>query len=191
MLMLPNSCMQVNVLSNSLLSFIFLPILRSTTQQYYVPSASSQRATMTWVGSMGQALHSPSLGLAIDAETAILPYFSSPRYYSAIRRYPDTKLFVSLIVRELAQRLSPLKKEDGTGEESPVIVNCVCPGTVRTGADNNLPFWLRIPMNANRALRGRSVQEGARAVMWALRGRLHGEDNNPSGHYIANNTVQQ
>lgn len=189
MLTLSNSCMQVNVLSNSLLAFLLLPVLGSTSQQYYATSASSQRPTMTWVGSMGQALHSPSLGPAADDETAILPYLASSRYYSAIRRYPDTKLFVSLIVRELAQRLSPPNKKDGARAESPVIVNCVCPGTVHTGADDNLPFWLRIPMNANRALRGRSVEEGARAVLWALKGRLH-EDNNPNSCYIANNATQ-
>ena len=70
------------------------------------------------------------------------------------------------------------------------MVNNVCPGTVNTGADNQLPFWLRWPMNWNRALRARSVEDGARAVVCAVLGQVDGlEEEKRNGVYIANNTV--
>ena len=51
-----------------------------------------------------------------------------------------------------------------------VVVNNVCPGTCDTTVDDNLPFYMRIPMNLNRRLRARSVQEGARALIFATTG---------------------
>ncbi|RYC60254.1 hypothetical protein CHU98_g5957 [Xylaria longipes] len=95
-------------------------------------------------------MHGPPAG----GEGGILNYMASPKSFSPLRRYPDTKLFVSLIVRKLGSELSRLQQDR---PNPAVIVNCVCPGTICTGADNNLPFWMRIPMNLNRALRASSV----------------------------------
>ena len=59
--------------------------------------------------------------------------------------------------------------DDGDGPVA-VTVNNVCPGTCDTKADDNLPFHLRIPMNMDRGLRARSVQEGARTLVFAATG---------------------
>ncbi len=55
------------------------------------------------------------------------------RSYRFIRAYSDSKLELLLLSYELARRL------DGTG----VTVNCVHPGTIRTGLYNGLPFGFR------------------------------------------------
>ncbi|CAH0054507.1 unnamed protein product [Clonostachys solani] len=172
-------CFQVNVLSNFLIQMLLLPLVQSTTREYYDASSTQQPPTITWVGSMGQAFHTPALGSGSENQDTILQAYASKESYSGIRRYPDTKLFVSMISRELASRMP----------ENEVIVNNVCPGTVKTGADNNLPFYLRIPMNFNRFLRGRSVEDGARAVFWAARGGLHRDQ--PNGFYVADNHPQE
>lgn len=177
--------MQVNVLSNIILALLLFPRLQSTSREHYTPG-SEARPTITWLGSLGHAMHTPRPDLAIGGSKSILSHYALPGHYSRIRRYPDTKLFVGLIARELGHRIPP--HSDKTNEPS-VLVNNVCPGTVRTGADNNLPIWLRVPMNLNRAMRGRTVDEGARAVLWAARGGLHHGGQN--GFYIADNEAQE
>lgn len=158
---------------------LLLPLVQSTAREFHDASSPQQPPTITWVGSMGQAFHTPDLGSDNGNQDTILQAYASKERYSGIRRYPDTKLFVSMINRELASRLP----------EHEVIVNNVCPGTVKTGADNNLPFYLRIPMNFNRFLRGRTVEDGARAVLWAARGGLH--EDQPNGFYVADNHPQE
>ncbi|KAL6857743.1 hypothetical protein ACO1O0_005185 [Amphichorda felina] len=182
-------CFQVNVLSNFVLQLLLLPLVQSTSREHYTETSTQQQQqqqqqqqppTITWVGSMGQAFHTPLPGPPRGSQTSILEHYASREQYSSVRRYPDTKLFVAQLALELASRLPQGK---GT-----VVVNNVCPGTVKTGADNNLPFYLRIPMNLNRFLRGRSVSDGARAVFWAARGGLHRDQT--SGFYVADNRVQ-
>ncbi|KAK8036128.1 hypothetical protein PG993_008742 [Apiospora rasikravindrae] len=180
------ACMQVNLLSNSFLSLLLLPLIQKTSATYYQSADEGvQRPTITWLGSMGHAFHSPDLATLLPNNVSILDYFSSVDTYSRFRRYSDTKLFVILFVRELADRIA---KDD----DAVVVVNNVCPGTVATGADNNLPFYVRIPMNLNRAARGRSVADGARAVLWAARGNLQkpGSANGWNGVYVADGKIQ-
>ena len=82
-----------------------------------------------------------------------------------------------------------MAKHVGRGHDgrSAVVVNNVCPGTCNTTADDNLPFYLRLPMNLNRRLRARSVQEGARALVFASTGV--GEEG--CGAYLADGVVSQ
>ncbi|KAF2137937.1 uncharacterized protein K452DRAFT_312061 [Aplosporella prunicola CBS 121167] len=168
-------CMQVNVLSNALLSLMLLPLLQRTT--------ASHHPTITWVGSLAQGFHSPGLPAA-TATSGILPHYAARAAYSPLRRYPDTKLFVALFVRELGVRLQQ--------QHGDVVANNACPGTVKTGADNALPFYLRIPMNLNRALRARSVDEGSRAVLWAvLAGQGQGSTATENGAYLADGRVAE
>jgi hypothetical protein len=102
-------------------------------------------------------------------------------------RYADTKLFVAMFVREMAKHLPPRSAgfNEGPAGEGVVVVNNLCPGTVDTAVDNNLPFWLRIPMNLNRKLRARTVQEGARTLIYAA--EVVGLESH--GKYIANNDI--
>ncbi|KAK3681228.1 hypothetical protein B0T22DRAFT_473062 [Podospora appendiculata] len=173
-------CMQVNLISNALLSLLLLPLIQETARQQRPAGGASP--TITLVGSMGQAFNSlAAKPLAPAAE--ILPLYASAAAYSGIHRYPDTKLFVSLFARQLAAHVER--------EQGQVTVNTVCPGTVKTGADNNLPAWLRVPMNVNRALRGRSVEDGARAILWAALCRAANEEGSENGLYYANNEVTE
>ncbi|EKG19784.1 Short-chain dehydrogenase/reductase SDR [Macrophomina phaseolina MS6] len=173
-------CMQVNVLSNAVLSLLLLPLLLKTSR-----TSPDHTPTITWVGSLAQAFNSLQ-STPLPRSAAILPHYASEAHYSRLRRYADTKLFVAMFVRTLAAHLPQ-------GEAEVVVVNNVCPGTVDTGADNNLPFWLRIPMNLNRALRARSVEEGATAVLWAAVAapeRAAG-GTRANGAYIADNAVSR
>ncbi|EOD43395.1 putative short-chain dehydrogenase reductase family protein [Neofusicoccum parvum UCRNP2] len=170
-------CMQVNVLSNALLSLLLLPLLQKTGH-----STASHRPAITWVGSLAQAFNSLE-GNPLPSSEAILPHYASEEHYSRLRRYADTKLFVAMFVRVFAAHLP---------KDAVVVVNNICPGTVNTGADNALPFWLRVPMNLNRAVRARSVEEGARAVLWAAVAsrELAGEGpGGKNGVYIADNAI--
>jgi NAD(P)-dependent dehydrogenase (short-subunit alcohol dehydrogenase family) len=160
--------MQINLLSNAYLSFLLLPLL-----------TLSPTPRITWLGSMGQGFHSLR---ATSLPSPILPYYASPATYARLSRYPDTKFFVALFCREFAARLPK--------EARHVQVNNVCPGTVDTGADNALPFWLRWPMNWNRQVRGRRVEDGARAVVLAVLGEMEG-DKDGNGVYVANNAVSR
>lgn len=181
--------MQVNLLSNSFLSLLLLPLIQKTSATYYQDAGETvQRPTITWLGSMGHAFHSPDLARLLPSTSSILDHFSSRDTYSRFRRYSDTKLFVILFVRELAERIAASSGQDGV-----VVANNVCPGTVATGADDNLPFYVRIPMNLNRAARGRSVDDGARAVLWAARGSLQkpGSAAGWNGVYIADGQIQE
>jgi NAD(P)-dependent dehydrogenase (short-subunit alcohol dehydrogenase family) len=147
---------------------------------------SYHNPTITWVGSLAQAFTSFSRN-PLDPSTPILPYLSSASNYSRISRYADTKLFVAMFVREMAKHL-PAPPGAGCHElpqERGIVVNCLCPGTVNTAADNNLPFWLRIPMNLNRKLRARTVQEGSRTLIYAA--EVAGPESH--GRYIANNVI--
>lgn len=68
-----------------------------------------------------------------------------------------------------------------------MVVDNVCPGTCDTRADDNLPFYLRIPLNLNRRLRARSAEDGARALVFAATG-VGRED---SGAYLADGVVSR
>ncbi|KAB8360570.1 hypothetical protein FH972_024310 [Carpinus fangiana] len=159
----------VNYLSNALLTLLLLPHLSST------PATPIHKPTITWVGSMAQGFN--SLAKLPEIPPSILARFSDPRKYSALTQYPNSKMFVAMFVRALGQHLP----------DSNVVVNNLCPGTVDTAADDKLPFYLRIPMNLNRRLRARTVEEGARTLVFASSvagGETHGK-------YIANNEISQ
>lgn len=146
---------------------------------------------------------SPPLSTSTSTSLSILTYFSTPSKYSKFHRYSDSKFLISLFVREFAAYLpsstSPPtsaevkakgKTEAGDPSSSSeikakILINSVCPGTVSTTADDNLPFWLRIPLNLNRRLRARTIEDGAAAVLNAA--LCHGEGS--CGKYIANDRI--
>lgn len=86
-----------------------------------------------------------------------------------------------MFVREMAKHIPRPDRENPGG----VIVNNVCPGTVDTAADDDLPFWLRIPMNLHRRLRARTVQQGARTLLYAA--VVAGKES--TGGFIADNEL--
>lgn len=153
--------MQVNFLSNALLSLLLLPLLKKTSHQLRNPTDPTRYPTITWVGSIAQSFNSLAR-YPISPMDPILSHFSDPLKYSRLFRYSDTKFLVALFVREMAKHV-PCPD----GENPGLMLNNICPGTVDTAADNDLPFWLRIPMNLHRKLRARTVEEGARTLVYA------------------------
>ena len=93
-------------------------------------------------------------------------------------------MLVAMFVRELAKHI-PQPDNSKRGQESGVVVNNFCPGTVDTACDNNLPWFLRILMNTNRRLRARTVEEGARTLVYGA--VLSGLE--AHGGYMADNKV--
>lgn len=106
--------------------------------------------------------------------STILGHFDDEANFSKYFRYADTKTVVNAYVRRLAA-LAP----------SEVIANNPCPGLVQTGLDKNLPFYLRLPMAVARKSMGRTVEEGARTLVYAS--AVAGPDTN--GKFMQHNKV--
>lgn len=174
-----NRLMQVNYYSNALLSLLLLPLLSKTSQQSQ-KSTNPHLPKITWVGSLAQGFNSLSK-FPLHTTPHILPYFDDPNVYSRFSRYPDSKMLVAMFVREMAKHV-PSTSVHGKGG---VVINNLCPGTVDTAADNNLPFYMRLPMNWNRKLRARTVEEGARTLVFAA--AVVGWESH--GGYISSNEI--
>lgn len=106
--------------------------------------------------------------------STVLGHFDDEFNFNKYFRYADTKTVVNAYVRRLAA-LAP----------SEVIVNNPCPGLVQTGFDKNLPFYLRLPMAVVRRSTGRTVEEGARTLVYAS--VVAGSDTN--GKFLQHNKV--
>jgi NAD(P)-dependent dehydrogenase (short-subunit alcohol dehydrogenase family) len=134
---------QVNYLSNVLLTLALLPTLETTAAKTGAPTR------VTWTGSRGH-IYSSLAGkkyplkqgepVLKQLDTANLPMFP---------RYADSKLLCVLFQLELARHYSPDR----------VIINSFCPGQVDTGMTDVLPIYLRIPINAFKAVRARSPEK--------------------------------
>ncbi|KAL7937833.1 hypothetical protein V8C35DRAFT_293763 [Trichoderma chlorosporum] len=142
--------MQVNCYTHLLISLQLFPLLRSTAAARGLPSR------ITFTGSATQITQNTLSKKPISPSSSILGYFDDEANFSKFFRYADTKTAISAYVRRLAT-LAP----------SEVIVNNPCPGLVQTGLDKNLPFYLRLPMVVIRKSTGRTVEEGARTLIYA------------------------
>lgn len=142
--------MQVNFHSNALLALELLPLLESTAVKCGTPSR------LTFVGSVTQKMHTVSKKPVTEKET-VMEHFDDKSKYAGLQRYSDSKLMVAAFVQALAQHV-PVTK---------VIINNLCPGSVATGFDVNLPIWLKPIMSVYRKIRARTVEEGARTLIYA------------------------
>lgn len=124
--------------------------------------------TLAWVGSLAQVFNTfeknnPTANT--EKPGAIFSSMNDLQNFGLIGQYSNTKMLVAFFIRELAKHI-PEPTIVPRGEEKGVVVNNFCPGTVDTACDNNLPFLLRIVMNTNRRLRARTVEEGARTLVY-------------------------
>ncbi|KAE9371717.1 putative carbonyl reductase [Stipitochalara longipes BDJ] len=140
---------QVNCYTHFFIAFELLPLLRATSVKHGSPSR------LTIVGSIMQTMHTLSKHPFTSPET-ILGHFDDRKAYN-IKRYADSKLAVNAFIRKLATTVS----------SKYVIVNNVCPGMVATEFDKGLPAYFRVPLSLIRAVRARSVDEGARTLVYA------------------------
>ncbi|KAH6620985.1 hypothetical protein B0J18DRAFT_213438 [Chaetomium sp. MPI-SDFR-AT-0129] len=135
---------QVNYLSNVLLTLALLPTLETTATKTGTPTR------VTWTGSRMHIYSSLSGKHPLKkGDTSILKHFDTADPMSMFVRYADSKLLAVLFQLELARHYSPDK----------VIVNSFYPGQVDTGMTDVLPIYIRIPVNAIKAIRARSPKK--------------------------------
>ncbi|KAL6902586.1 NAD(P)-binding protein [Trichoderma evansii] len=160
--------MQVNCYTHLLICLELFPLLRSTAAIRGLPTR------ITFTGSATQIKQNTLAKKPILPSSTILGHFDDEANFSKYFRYADTKTVVNAYVRRLAA-LAP----------SEVIANNPCPGLVQTGLDKNLPFYLRLPMAVARRSMGRTVEEGARTLVYAS--AVAGPDTN--GKFLQHNKV--
>ncbi|KAJ7778589.1 hypothetical protein DFH07DRAFT_865407 [Mycena maculata] len=150
---------QINYLSNAILCVRLLPLLRHSSE------TSGSTSHLTIVGSRSQAQHTFT-SHPIPDTTPVFAFLNDPAHYR-IKRYPDSKLLVSMLVRELAKRL----------DAAVVTVNNVCPGMTNMNIDSREAWWLRQIVRLLQAIRGRSPEVGARTLVYATAAgaKTHGE----------------
>jgi NAD(P)-dependent dehydrogenase (short-subunit alcohol dehydrogenase family) len=161
--------MQVNCYTHVLISLALLPLLRRTAAVRGSPTR------ITFVGSGTQKTQATLKG-GLPEGVSVLEYFDDPANFSRFRRYADSKLAVNAYTRRLAT-LAP-------GE---VVVNNLCPGLVQTGLDKNLPGPLKFIMGWVRKTAARTVEEGARTLVYAA--AVAGEET--SGKFLQQNKVDE
>ncbi|KAL7817790.1 NAD(P)-binding protein [Trichoderma gracile] len=142
--------MQVNCYTHLLISLELFPLLRSTAAARGTPSR------ITFTGSATQIMQNTMSKQPISPDSTVLGHFDDEANFNKLYRYADSKTVVNAYVRRLAA-LAP----------SEVMVNNACPGLVQTGIDKNLPFYLKLPMGLLRKSTGRTVEEGARTLIFA------------------------
>lgn len=135
---------QVNYLSNVLLQLSLHPILEATAEKEGSPTR------VTWTGSRMHRLTTLASKAPLKPGEGVLEHFDKGNA-PALAGYPDSKVLVALFQLELARRYTPEK----------VIVNSFCPGMVVTNLSGAAPVYVRIPVDMIKALRGRSVEQGA------------------------------
>ncbi|GFP53830.1 short chain dehydrogenase sor7 [Trichoderma asperellum] len=160
--------MQVNCYTHLLISLELFPLLRSTAAIRGLPTR------ITFTGSATQIKQNTLSKKPILPGSTILGHFDDESNFSKYFRYADTKTVVNAYVRRLAA-LAP----------SEVIANNPCPGLVQTGPDKNLPFYLKAPVALMRRFTGRTVEEGARTLIYAS--VVAGPDTN--GKFLQHNKV--
>lgn len=143
-------CLQVNYLSNVLLLSELLPYLNSSAEK------SSSVTRITWIGSRtldgggSFETNSPAPG------SSILNRLDSDERGVVTTRYADSKLLCAMFMYTLVPRLDSGK----------ILLNMVCPGMVRTGISDFLPWYGRVLVSALSMVRGaRPVEVGGLLVV--------------------------
>ncbi|KAH6895918.1 hypothetical protein B0T10DRAFT_587483 [Thelonectria olida] len=134
---------QVNYLSNVLLTLALLPILEDTATRTGEPTR------VTWTGSRMHKQSSIVGKTPLKKGEQVLKHFDTSEDIPAYARYGDSKLLCVLFQLELAKHYKPDK----------VIVNNFCPGMIRTSLTEVLPFYIRIPVHLMQAIRARSPEK--------------------------------
>ncbi|EFX06668.1 short chain dehydrogenase reductase [Grosmannia clavigera kw1407] len=150
--------MQVNCYTHLLICLELLPLLVATARARGV---QGRPARITFTGSATHVLQETLTNdpVRFDAGETVIGHFDDPTHFSRLNRYADTKLCINAHVRKLAAL---------TDSPDLVIVNNVCPGLLHaTHLDDSLPFYLRYPTALARLVAGRSVQQGARTLVYA------------------------
>lgn len=141
---------QVNYASNALLSILLLPLLRKSS----LPASPSY---LNIVGSQMNTFHSFK-SAPIPVSTPIFTYLNDQNVFNGSSRYNDTKLLASMWTKLLAEHV----------ESSDVLINCLCPGLVKTNIDKNSPNWKRVLVGFLRTIYARSSDNAAWQLLYAV-----------------------
>ena len=154
--------LQVNYLSNALLTFELLPLLEKTAKDSGSPSR------LSWVGSRMHERNSLVSKRPILSEENVLTHFDDPANFNNFDTYSDSKLLCVMFLTVLAKNI----------EKDSIIINSMCPGMVKTNIANSTPFLIRSAVNVVQALRARTQEKGAWILVNAAAvagGETHGK----------------
>ncbi|KAH8810411.1 hypothetical protein DL96DRAFT_1760047 [Flagelloscypha sp. PMI_526] len=161
---------QTNYISNAFLALLFLPLLRKSAAQHH-------SAYLTIVGSQMERYAPVAKKATVEDVKQPLTYFRSKKS-SSLMRYSDTKLLVSMFIRQLAQHIGP---------DSGIIVNAMCPGmVVPTSFEGPMPFLFRWIIYCVKSFLGRPLVEAGRAVVFTS--AIVGAD--AHGEFVVHNQVR-
>ncbi|KAH7176100.1 hypothetical protein EDB81DRAFT_632223 [Dactylonectria macrodidyma] len=132
--------MQVNYLSNVVLTLALLPALETTATRTGKPTR------ITWTGSRQYTLTTLAGKFPLKKGERVLDHVDTSTGIDTLGRYADSKVLCVLFQLELAKHYSPDK----------VIINSFCPGLVDTGMTDVLPLYIRIPFAIVKALKART-----------------------------------
>ncbi|KAJ5156121.1 Short-chain dehydrogenase/reductase SDR [Penicillium capsulatum] len=142
--------LQVNYLSNVLLLADLLPWLNASSKETGSPTR------VTWVGSR---THISMQGFEklppLSRAKSVLEYMDSEALFNSFSRYGDSKLLCAMFFYSLAPRLDCKK----------IILNMVCPGQINTDMSDFLPWYLRVVVNLQKAMRARPVEVGGWCIV--------------------------
>ncbi|KAF4778421.1 hypothetical protein HER10_EVM0004649 [Colletotrichum scovillei] len=143
---------QVNYLSNVLLTLELLPMLEATARE------TGRAGRITWTGSRMVEKTSLAGKATVREGGSVLEHLDDEANFNGMARYADSKLLGFLFLRELARHYgagAATGTEEGERHQQPVIVNAFCPGMVDTNMSNVLPQPLRLIADAVKAVRAR------------------------------------
>jgi NAD(P)-dependent dehydrogenase (short-subunit alcohol dehydrogenase family) len=144
------SSMQTNYLSNTLLLSSLLPHLEASAEK------TGRPCRISWVGSRRHM--SPSFGKKpLGRNENVLEYMDNPKNFSFTTKYDDSKALCAMFMYQLAPKLNTDK----------VVLNMICPATVKTAMGSDMPLPIRIYIGITRAIKGRSVEEGTWVILYA------------------------
>lgn len=151
----PNNEMtlQVNFLSNTLLSLLLLPLLEKSSR----PDCASHLVCVTSIGAHKTPFEKEPF-TSTPSTSNIVTTLNTPGVYDGLKRYSMSKMFLQMWTRQLASKVS----------SNHVIINSVCPGFAKSSIDRGLPIYARHLVGGLRSLVGRTTQEGASTYIGAL-----------------------
>lgn len=144
--------MQINYLSNALLTLELLPLMTATADK------KGTATRISWVGSRTRTWSTLPKKQPLQPDESVIEHFDEKRNYFKVAHYGNTKLLVSMFVAEMAKRV-PKEK---------VVINHMCPGAVRTGMIDVLPFPLRQIMAIVGYIRSRTPEVGGWIISHAV-----------------------
>lgn len=143
---------QVNYLSNVLLTLELLPVLEATARE------TGRAGRIAWTGSRMVEKTSLAGKATVREGGSVLGHLDDEANFNGMARYADSKLLGFLFLRELARHYdagAATSTEEGKRQQQRVIVNGFCPGMVDTNMSNVLPQPFRLIADAVKAVRAR------------------------------------